>query len=67
MPLEERMIMNETPALTLDEIKFLMVLVANEKDNYSEQYFKRFNTSSDVLIYKLQEMACDTYDTPEEM
>jgi hypothetical protein len=64
MPLEERMIMNETPALTLDEIKFLMVLVANEKDNYSEQYFKRFNTSSDVLIYKLQEMACDTYDTP---
>jgi hypothetical protein len=64
MPLEERMIMNETPALTLDEIKFLMILVANEKDNYSEQYFKYFNTSSDVLIYKLQEMACDTYDTP---
>lgn len=56
--------MNEALALTLDEIKFLMVLVANEKDNYSEQYFKRFNTSSDILIYKLQEMACDTYDTP---
>ena len=56
--------MNETPALTLDEIKFLMDLVADEKYNYGEKYFKRFNTSRDVLIYKLKEMACDTYDAP---
>lgn len=56
--------MNETLALTLDEIKFLMDLVADEKFNYGEKYFKRFNTSSDVLLYKLKEMACDTYDAP---
>ena len=56
--------MNNALALTLDEINFLMDLVAEEKYNYGEKYFKRFNTSSDILYYKLKEMACDTYDAP---
>ena len=56
--------MNETFALTLNEIHFLMNLVAEEKFNHGDKYLERFNTSSDVLLYKLKEMACDTYDTP---
>ncbi len=42
--------------LTKDEIKMLLDLVEDERYNYGEKYFKRCNTSSDVMLYKLREM-----------